>query len=155
AIMQRTHPQDRESVRQLIERVSRERTEFDFGHRLLMTDGSIKFLRVVGRPSTDDTGRFEFVGAVTDLTERKQAEEALLQMRAALPQVTGLTRREDPRASMAHEITQPLAAAITNSNTCLRWLERDPPNLERARAAASRSVKDAMRAADIIKRIRM
>ena len=57
-------------------------------------------------------------------------------------------------ASIAHEVNQPLAAAITNSNTCLRWLVRDPPDLEEARGAASRSVKDATRAGEIVARIR-
>jgi len=57
-------------------------------------------------------------------------------------------------ASLAHEVNQPIAAAITNSNTCLRWLARDPPDVEEAREAASRSVKDATRAADIVKRLR-
>src|SRR5215469_5449568 len=56
-------------------------------------------------------------------------------------------------ASLAHEINQPIAAAITNSNTCLRWLKRDPPDVEEAREAVSRIVKDATRAADIVKRI--
>jgi PAS domain S-box-containing protein len=64
-------------VQQLIERASRERTSFDFEHRLLMLDGSIKYVRVVGHPSTDESGRFEFVGAVTDITKRKCADEAL------------------------------------------------------------------------------
>ena len=76
-VVQRTHPEDRVMVQQLIERVTRERTEFDFEHRLLMPDGSVKYLRVVGRPSADEEGRFEFVGAVTDITERKLADEAL------------------------------------------------------------------------------
>ena len=71
-VVQRTHPEDRSAVRQLIERVSRERTEFDFEHRLLMPDGSVKYLRFVGRPS----GGLEFVGAVTDITAAKQAEAA-------------------------------------------------------------------------------
>jgi len=155
SIVQRTHPEDRQAVENLIERVSRERTEFDFGHRLLMTDGSTKYLRVVGRPSTDDGGHFEFVGAVMDMTERKRAEEALRQTRAALAHVTRVTTLGEITASIAHEVNQPLAAAITDSNTCLRWLERDPPNLEKARAAVLRSVKDSTRAADIIKRIRM
>jgi C4-dicarboxylate-specific signal transduction histidine kinase len=55
----------------------------------------------------------------------------------------------------AHEINQPIAAAITNSKTCLRWLARDPPDVEEARQAVSRIVKDATRAADIVKRIRL
>src|ERR1700739_1511836 len=75
--MQRTHPEDRLAVQQLIERVSRERTEFDLEHRLLLPNGSVKYLQVVGHPSTDEWGRFEFVGAVTDITERKNAEAAL------------------------------------------------------------------------------
>jgi C4-dicarboxylate-specific signal transduction histidine kinase len=58
-------------------------------------------------------------------------------------------------ASLAHEVNQPIAAAITNSNTCLRWLQRDPPDVEEACQAASRSVKDATRAAEIISRVRL
>jgi PAS domain S-box-containing protein len=76
-VMQRTHPEDRSAVQQLIERVSRERTEFDFEHRLLMPEGSVKYLRVIGSPSKNEDGCFEFVGAVTDITESKRAEEAL------------------------------------------------------------------------------
>jgi PAS domain S-box-containing protein len=74
-VEQRTHPEDKEALRQFIERVSRERKEWDFEHRLLMPDGSVKFVRVVGRPAADESGRFEFVGAVTDITERKHREE--------------------------------------------------------------------------------
>jgi PAS domain S-box-containing protein len=77
-ILQRTHPKDRPTVQQLIERVSRERTDFDVEHRLLMPNRCVKYVHVVGHPSTDECGRFEFVGAVTDITERKQAEAALL-----------------------------------------------------------------------------
>ena len=76
-VMQRTHPEDRSAVQQLIEHVSREKTEFDFEHRLLMPDGSVKYLRVIGSPSKNEDGCLEFVGAVTDITESKRAEEAL------------------------------------------------------------------------------
>src|SRR3984893_17476618 len=73
-IVQRTHPEDRSTVQELIERVSRERKDFDIEHRLLMPDGSVKYLRVVGHPSTGESGSFEFVGAVIDITERKRGE---------------------------------------------------------------------------------
>ena len=76
-VTRRIHPEDRSAVQQIIERISRERTEFDFEHRLLMPDGSVKYLRVVGRPSKDERGCFEFVGAVTDITERKRGESLL------------------------------------------------------------------------------
>ncbi len=58
-------------------------------------------------------------------------------------------------ASLGHEVSQPIAAASTNANTCLRWLAGDTPNIEEARAAAMRIVKDQRRAAEIISRIRL
>ena len=75
--LQRAHPEDRETVQQLIDRASLERTNFDFEHRLLIPDGSVKYVRVVGHPSENESGDFEFVGAVTDITEGKRAEEFL------------------------------------------------------------------------------
>src|SRR5438094_3127298 len=63
------------------------------------------------------------------------------------------TRGEPP--SLAHEVNQPIAAAITDANTCLRWLNRDHPDVEEAREAASRMVKDATRAAEIVSRTRL
>jgi formate hydrogenlyase transcriptional activator len=86
-IMQRTHPEDRSAVQQLIERVSRERTAWDFEHRLRMPDGSVKYLRVVGHPSRAERGSFEFVGAVTDISESKRAEEKILQSEMELRQI--------------------------------------------------------------------
>jgi len=90
-IMQRTHPEDRPAVQQLIERVSRERTNFDFEHRLLMADGSVKYLRVRGSPSENEDGCFEFVGAVTDMTESKRSEEALRRSEAYLAEAERLS----------------------------------------------------------------
>ncbi len=79
-VLSRTHPKDRALVRQVLDRASQESNDFDFEHRLLMPNGSVKYLRVVGRPSKDESGRFEFVGALTDITELKRAGE----MQAAL-----------------------------------------------------------------------
>lgn len=76
-VKQRAHPEDRSSLQEFIDRATRERTEFDYEHRLLLPDGSVKFVQVVGHPGTDESGRFEFVGAITDVTERKQAEADL------------------------------------------------------------------------------
>jgi PAS domain S-box-containing protein len=86
-VRQRTHPDDRSALADLLERVSRDRTEFDLEHRLLMPDGSVKYLQVVGRPSKDKTGNFEFVGAVTDITERKRAESLLAAEKRSLEMI--------------------------------------------------------------------
>src|SRR3989475_4033508 len=76
-VLQRTHPEDRALARQVIDRASQERKELDFERRLLMPDGSVKYVRVVGHPSTNESGNVEFVGAVTDITERKRTEQRL------------------------------------------------------------------------------
>ena len=87
--------------------------------------------------------------------ERKHAEEALHQTQADLARVSRVTTMGELTASLAHEVNQPIAAAVTNANTCLRWLTREQPDVEEARAAAMRIVKDGTRAAEIIKRTRL
>ncbi len=87
--------------------------------------------------------------------ERKHAEEALHQAQADLARVSRVTTMGELTASLAHEVNQPIAAAVTNANTCLRWLTREHPDIEEARAAAMRIVKDGTRAAEIIKRTRL
>ena len=77
-VLGRTHPEERADVRQVIDRAAAERSDFDYEHRLLMPDGSVKFIRVVAHPATeDDSDELVFVGAITDITERKLADEAL------------------------------------------------------------------------------
>lgn len=83
-IMERVHPDDRAIVRNLLERASCDRNRFDFEHRLLLPDGSVKHIRAVGHPSTADTGTFEFVGAISDITDRKNAEQVRLEERTRI-----------------------------------------------------------------------
>jgi C4-dicarboxylate-specific signal transduction histidine kinase len=87
-------------------------------------------------------------------SERKQAEDALRQAQADLARANRVTSMGELAASLAHEVNQPIAAAVTNASTCLRWLSRDQPDLEEARAAASRIVQDGKRASEIVKRVR-
>src|SRR6202043_75431 len=102
-VMHRIHPEDRALVRQVVDRVSHEKKDFDFEHRLLMPNGSVKYLRVVGRASKDESGSFEFGGAVMD--------------------ITGLKRAEEMRAAMARErelFAQQRAAELAKANEALR-----------------------------------
>ena len=92
-VLQRTHPEDRASVQATLDQAAADRKAFDFEHRIIMTDGSVKYIRVVGHPSTnDESGNFEFVGAVTDITDRKRAEEALRRSEGYLAQAQRLTQ---------------------------------------------------------------
>src|SRR5207302_4526079 len=89
------------------------------------------------------------------IAERKQAEQALRQAQADLTYANRVSSMGELTASLAHEVNQPIAAAITDANTCLRWLSRDHPDSEAARAAASRIVLDGRRAGEIVKRVRL
>jgi C4-dicarboxylate-specific signal transduction histidine kinase len=86
---------------------------------------------------------------------RTRAQEALRLAQSDLAHVNRVTTMGELTASLAHEVNQPIAAAVTDANTCLRWLTRDQPDVEEAREAASRVIKDATRAAEIISRVRL
>jgi signal transduction histidine kinase len=93
--------------------------------------------------------------AIRDITDRKRAEqerERLRQLEADLARINRVSMMGELAASLAHEIKQPIAAAVTDAKTCLRWLKRDHPDLEGAQEAAARTVEDAMKAAEIINR---
>jgi C4-dicarboxylate-specific signal transduction histidine kinase len=154
-VLQRIHRDDRDFVQQTIDRASEARANLDFEHRLLMPDSSVKYLHVLARALETSSGELEYMGAVRDVTERTRAEEALREAKADLAHINRVTTMGELTASMAHEVNQPIGAAVTDANTCMRWLARDRPDLEEARAAAMRVVKDATRASEIISRIRL
>ena len=149
--LQRVHPDDQAKVREITERAGREKVEYELDYRIVHPAGEIRDVHVVAHPVFNPTGDLvEFVGSVMDITERRQAEEALRQAQADLARINRVTTMGELTASLAHEVNQPIAAAATDANTCLRWLARDQPDLEEARAAASRVVKDAARAGEIM-----
>jgi PAS domain S-box-containing protein len=152
-ILNRIHPEDAVHVKQTIESASMNGQDFEHEYRLVMPDNSVKYVHVVAHALSDKSGRIEFVGAVKDVTERKHADEALREAQANLARVSRVTTMGELTASLAHEIKQPIAAAVTNAKTCLRWLGRDQPDLAEAREAAARNIKDVTRASDIISSI--
>ena len=156
-VIERTHPDDRTHLRQIIDRASTERSEFAAEHRLMMADGSVKYVRAVAHPSTgEDPESVVFVGAVTDITERKRTEEErerLRQLEADLARMNRVNTMGELAASLAHEIKQPITAAVVHAIACTRWLGRDAPDVAEACTAASAMVATATRAADIIDRV--
>jgi C4-dicarboxylate-specific signal transduction histidine kinase len=117
------------------------------------------YYREPRNPSPAETRALEMATHLAGIAiERKLAREErerLRQARADLAHINRVTTMGELTASLAHEVNQPIAAAVTNANTCLRWLAAHTPNIEEARAAAMRIVKDGTRAAEIIKRIRL
>jgi PAS domain S-box-containing protein len=152
------HPEDESLVRATLEDAVRAGADYDIrDFRICRADdGQIRFLRTIGhRNPVGEIG--EYVGITMDITELKRAEEErerLRQLEADLAHINRVNMMGELAAALAHEIRQPIAASITSANACLRWLARDPPDLERARAAAARIEQDGNRAADVINRLR-
>jgi PAS domain S-box-containing protein len=154
--LQRTHPEDRAKWQEAIDRAITEKSDYEVEFRILLPGGTVKHIYTVGHPVLNASGDLvQFVGSSTDITERKHAEESLRQAQTDLAHVSRATTMGELTASLAHEVNQPITAALTDANTCMRWLARDRPDLKEAREAASRVVKDAKRAAEIIGRIRL
>jgi PAS domain S-box-containing protein len=134
----------------------REGADYDVDFRIRRTDGAIRFLRGIGHHNpSQEIG--EYVGITMDITEQKHAEqerERLRQLEADLAHINRVNMMGELAAALAHEIKQPIAASITNANALSRWLAHNPPDLERARAAATRIEQDGNRAADVINRLR-
>jgi PAS domain S-box-containing protein len=149
------HPDDRDWALQFSQTATAEKRDHEFEYRMIAADGSVVWLRDLVTMVVEGDRVTRVRGVMVDLTKRKQAEEALRQAQADLARVSRVTTMGELTASLAHEVNQPIAAAVTNANTCLRWITRDHPDLEEARAAAMRIIKDGTRAAEIIKRTRL
>jgi PAS domain S-box-containing protein len=153
-IRRRVHPDDLALVQHAIERASRHGCPIDLAHRLLMPDGSVKYVKVVAHAITNQSSDWEFVGAVTDVTAARLAEQALHKAQAELAHAARVATLGELAASIVHEVSQPLAAIVTNGGACLNWLRRDPAEQEEACAAVEAIMRDGHRASEVIRRLR-
>jgi len=118
-------------------------------------DGEYRWFLIRGLPLHDERGNIvKWYGTMTDIEDRKRAEEALRKANADLAHVTRVITMGELTASIAHEINQPLAAIVTNADACTVWLSSEPPNLEEARAAVDCIAQDGTRASEVIRHIR-
>src|ERR1700735_1496674 len=154
----RVHPEDRLKWKGIIERAIVQKADYDQEFRILLPNGMVKWIHTVAHPVLSNAGDLEeFVGSSTDITAFKAAEqerEKLRQLEAELAHINRVSTLGEMAASLAHEIKQPISAAITSANSCVEWLAHVPPNLDRARAAAAKIDKYGNRAAEIIDGIR-
>jgi signal transduction histidine kinase len=153
-IASRVHPEDIPSLWIMINRARGDGRNFEYEHRLLMPDHSVKYLHLVAHGTRGQAGRMEYIGAVQDVTQRRLSEQALGKARSELAHVARVTSLGALTASIAHEINQPLSGIITNASTCLRMLTADPPNVDGARETARRTLRDGNRASDVMTRLR-
>jgi PAS domain S-box-containing protein len=155
-IRTRVHPEDVSLLERLKmgDQTRNGMNDFEWQYRLLMPDGSIKYLHAVADATRDQEGQLEYIVAVQDVTARRMSEEALAKARAELAKVARATTLGVLTASIAHEVNQPLSGIITNAGTCLRMLDANPANIEGARQTARRTIRDGNRASDVITRLR-
>ncbi|MGE5145255.1 MAG: PAS domain-containing protein, partial [Candidatus Eiseniibacteriota bacterium] len=153
-VLERAHPDDIHIVRDHIDRARRGGQSYDYEHRLLRTDGSVRQIHVRSRLIDYGPGEQEMVGALMDVTAAREAEAALHAAQTQLAHATRMTTLGEMSASIAHEVNQPLAAITTDGQAGLRWLERKTPNVDEATQAMRRVVAEAGRASAVMSRIR-
>jgi PAS domain S-box-containing protein len=149
------HPQDRSFVEETFEKAIRERSHFELKCRVVHKDATIRYVHSLAHPVFNQSGELtEYVGTIMDITESKQAEQTLQKAQADLAHVTRVSTLGELTASIAHELNQPLGAIVTNGNASLRLLARESPDLDGGREAIECMISDALRASEVIKRIR-
>ena len=152
------HPEDAERVNRGFQTSVREKLVTSDEFRIVLPDGRVKHVQVIRHPVLNDFGEVtKVVDTVVDVTDRKLAEqerEKLRQLEADLAHINRVSMLGELAASIAHEVNQPLSGVVSNGSACLRWLAREVPDLEEAREAVRRIVRDGKRAGDVIARIR-
>jgi signal transduction histidine kinase/CheY-like chemotaxis protein len=157
-VIDRTHPDDRTHVQEVIDRASTEQNGFNTEHRLLIPNGAVKYVQVVAHRAAGEDPKSAFlIGAVTDISERKRAEqerERSLELERELARMNRVSMMGELAASLAHEIKQPITAIATSAQACQHWIQRKPPGLEQARETLSSIINEAKRSASIVDRNR-
>jgi len=158
AVLQRIHPDDRERVNVKGEEALRHKRDFALEFRIVLPDGTVKYIQSTGRPLFGADGELlEMLATHIDVTERKRAQdenERLRQLESDLAHVNRMSMMGALAASLAHEILHPIATTRNSARAGMRFLERSPPDLAEVKEALSCIVRDADRAKDIVGQMR-
>jgi PAS domain S-box-containing protein len=154
----RIHPDERESLWEEVQRAMRERRDFFQEFRILLPNGTVKYLEANTHHEFSPLGELvEVICTNVDVTERKRAQderERLLQLESDLAHTNRLSVMGELAASLSHEVLHPIATARNNARAGIRFLESNPPNLNEVKEALECVVRDADRAKDIVGRVR-
>jgi PAS domain S-box-containing protein len=153
-IYERVHPEDRSSVKEILEASSKQGLDLDFEHRFVRPDGSVSFVQVLGKAVRDRSGRLEYIGAAMDVTASKTATESLQKMEKRLTRASQIATVGEVSASIAHEINQPLTAIIANAHMCFDSLSSDHVSIADARDLAREILDCSYQASEVVQRMR-
>jgi PAS domain S-box-containing protein len=149
------HPDDREATRASWLHALSTGESHEITHRIRRSDGVYRYFQTLAEPLRDRENRItQWYGLNIDIEESKNLAEALRSAQARLSRATQIATVAELSASIAHEINQPLGAVVANGDACEMWLASEPPNIERARLAVQRIIRDGNAAAEVIQRIR-
>jgi PAS domain S-box-containing protein len=153
-VLAHTLPEDRPLVTAALRRTLACEGHIDVAHRLQLPDGTIRHVHVLAEASYDNDGRCEYLGAVTDVTARVEAEQQLHASHVQLAHAARVSMLGELAASVAHEVNQPLTAIVANAQAGRRWLGRAQPDIGEALAALDGVNQASERAVQVIRRIR-
>jgi signal transduction histidine kinase len=150
----RIYPDDLPALEESLAEALSSKSPCSHEYRVIHRDGSIRQVAAVGQFDLGPTGDVELEGIITDITERKAAEQALTDTRNELARATRLASLGELAGSIVHEINQPLTGIIMSAEACLRWLARDPAEPGEARKSAMRVIEQGRRASDVVTSLR-
>ncbi len=149
------HPDDAEPTAHAWSRAVATGQPLEVQCRFRRSDGAYRWFQALGQAARDsDGGVARWYGLLIDIDDRKNMEEALRSSQARLSRAMQTATVGEFAAAIAHEISQPLAAVVTNGQACLRWLAAQPPAIAKVQEAAERIVRDGKEAGEVVRRIR-
>jgi signal transduction histidine kinase len=154
AFRDRVHPDDLPALEQALAEAVSSKSPFRHEYRVVHKDGKTLHVVAVGEFDVGPTGDLELEGIITDITERKAAEQALMGARAELARAVRLASLGELAGSIIHEVNQPLTGIITSAEACARWLARDPAEPSEARKSAIRVIEQGHRASKVVTGLR-
>ena len=155
-VIERIHPDDRESVEREVRRALEDRLGYRGEYRVLLPDNTQRWVAARGRVYPDSHGKpVRMMGATIDITARKQAELELQQQRGELAHLSRVTMLGELSGSLAHELNQPLTAILSNAQAAQRFLAHDNADLNEVRDILKDIVDEDKRAGEVIRRLRL